>query len=65
MQSYPWLQEYDQAQKHDIYYYMTKNWSQVIFILVINVKFWHIDFAKDYQKDSYNKTHLMKKKLRG
>jgi len=24
-----------------------------------------INFAKDYQNDSYNKTHLMGKKLRG
>jgi hypothetical protein len=24
-----------------------------------------VNFAKDYQKDSYNKTHLMGKKLRG
>jgi hypothetical protein len=24
-----------------------------------------INFAKDYQKDLYNKTHLMRKKLRG
>jgi hypothetical protein len=23
------------------------------------------NFAKDYQKDSYNETHLMGKKLRG
>ncbi len=24
-----------------------------------------VNFAKDYQKDSYNKTHLMRKKLIG
>jgi hypothetical protein len=24
-----------------------------------------VNFAKDYEKDSYNKTHLMGKKLKG
>jgi len=36
------------VQKHDIYDYMTRIWSLVIFVLVINVKFWHrVNFNYD------------------
>jgi hypothetical protein len=57
---------------------MLKNSNQKSIWLNFKFKFWFktsknaqqmcqtwVNFAKDYQKDSYNKTYLMGKKLRG
>ncbi len=48
MQLYPWLQKYDQAQKHGMYDCMTKN-GHLSYLSVINVKFWCSDMPYKWQ----------------